>query len=299
MASNLKIHHLRDFVAIAQHESVRGAARALGQAQPAVSRSLRELERELGTPLVNRHARGIVLTETGQRFLVRARAAMEEIRRGTEEAQHSLGITKGNVAVGLSSAAMLGLLPSAVRSFRKKHPEVRLRIAEGVFPTLESRLRDGTLDFYIGPPPASLPREYQSELYFHNERAVVARKRHPFSEVRSLRELTGATWIMTGLRQREEEEFEELFNAYELPAPTDLIRAESILAVLTLLASTDSLALLPRQWTDSQLFKGVVEPVKVREKLLAPDIVMIRRAAVPLTPMAEAFANLLLRAAST
>ena len=77
-----KFHHLRDFVAIARADSVRSAARTLGLTQPALTRSLRELELEIGGVLCERHARGIVLTPLGERFLVRAQASLEELRRG-------------------------------------------------------------------------------------------------------------------------------------------------------------------------------------------------------------------------
>lgn len=297
MKPNLKLHHLRDFVAIARQQSVRGAARALGLAQPAITRSLRELERELNASLVERHARGVVLTEVGKRFLLRAHSAMEEIRRAGEEVAQLGGLSLGSVSVALSTAPMLALLPSAAGSFRASHPQVHLRLIEGAFPTVETRLLDGDLDFYIGPAPQSLPRAFRSELYFKNERVVVARLNHPLAKARSLKQLTGSDWLLTGLRERVEQEFEELFSAYKLPTPQAMMRVESTLGMLSIITSTDCLALLPRQWTDSPLFKGALLPIPVKEKLLAPDIVLIARAGVPLTPVAEQFAVLLQRAA--
>lgn len=296
MKPNLKLHHLRDFVAIAEQQSVRGAARVLGLAQPAITRSLRELERELNASLVERHARGVVLTDVGKRFLIRAHSAMEEVRRAGEEVAQLTGATAGNVSIALSTAPMLALVPSAVRSFRQSHPDVHVRMIEGVFPTVESRVLDGDLDFYLGPAPAHLPRELRSELYFKNERVVVARKQHPLLGARSLKQLIDSDWILTGLRERTEQEFEELFSAYQLPTPRAMMRVESTLGLLSVIGSTDSLALLPRQWTDSPMFKAVLEPIPVAEKLMAPDIVLIARAGVPLTPVAEQFAVLLLRA---
>ena len=67
--------------------------------------------------------------------------------------------------------------------------------------------------------------------------------------------------------------------------------------LLALLASSDALAFLPRQWADTPLFNGVLEPIAVRESLMAPDIVQVTRAALPLTPAAERLSMLLLRAA--
>ena len=290
----LKLHHLRDFVAIAQAQSVRGAARSLGLAQPALTRSLRELEQHLGVQLLQRHARGVVLTAEGERYLVRARSAMEEMRRGKEEAQQLGGDMQGTVAAALSSAAMLALLPPAYTAFRRDCPQVRLRLLEGAFPSLETRLRDGSVDFYIGPRPERFDRQaFQLEPCFTNQRQIVVRKGHPLSQATSLRELVDADWLLTGFRERFEQELEEQFEAHGLPTPRMLTRVDSMLGMLSLLTATDAVALLPRQCADSPMFKPLIHPVPVREALAAPDIVLITRAGLPLTPAAERIASLL------
>ena len=113
----------------------------------------------------------------------------------------------------------------------------------------------------------------------------------------SLKALVDAQWLLTGLREREEQEYEELFGTYGLPAPKMRMRMDSTMGLLSMVWSTDMLVLLPRQWTDAPMFKGVLEEIKVKEKLLAPDIVLLARAGVPLTPLAERLAVLLQRAA--
>src|SRR5258708_14249978 len=77
----LKLHQIRDLLAVAEKGSLRAAARHLGLAQPSISRSIRELERELGVPLLERRARGTVLTPSGRLFARRASAAPSELRR--------------------------------------------------------------------------------------------------------------------------------------------------------------------------------------------------------------------------
>lgn len=294
----IKLHHLRDFVAIAQARSVRGAARSLGLAQPALTRSLRELEQHLGAQLLDRHSRGVALTPHGERFLLRANAAMEEVRRGTEELQQLGGSLQGAVTAALSSAAMLALLPKAFSNFRADCPDVRLRLMEGAFPALEPRLRDGTLDFFVGPRPERLDRQaFQVETWFENQRRIVVRKGHPLAGVQSLRDLVDADWVLTGLRERFEQELEEHFNAHDLPVPRLLTRVDSMLGMLSLVTSTDAIALLPRQVCDSPMFAPLITVVAVREPVGAPDIVLITRAGMPLTPAAERLATLLRRAA--
>lgn len=293
-----KFHHLRDFVAIARAESVRSAARSLGLSQPALTRSLRELELEIGAALCERHARGIVLTPLGERFLVRAQASLEELRRGMEEANQIAGHMQGHVAVALSSVPVLTALPTAFADFRKACPDVRLRIVEGLFPAVEPLLRDGRLDFYLGPrPERTFGSSYRIELMFHNERIVLARKGHPLQEVRSVAGLLDAEWIVTGLRGRLEEEFEEQFAALKLPVPRRFTVVESMLGLLSLVATTDALAFMPRQWADTPLFRDLLQPIAVQETLMAPDIVQVIRARMPLTPAAEKFSVLLQRAA--
>jgi LysR family transcriptional regulator of abg operon len=294
-----KLHHLRDFVAIANAKSVRSAARSIGLAQPVLTRSLQELERELGVSLFERHVRGMALTASGERFLMRAQAALEEVRRGCEEAGQLQGRMQGNVSVALSGALMMTLLPAAYGDFRKACPDVSLRLVEGLFPAVEPRLRDGRLDFYMGPrPERALGGGYQVQLLFKNERMVLARKGHPLAREKTLERLLDADWIVVGLRERVEEEFEEQFSALGMRNPKLLTIAESMLGLIALLSTTDALALLPRQWAESTLFKDVIEPIKVREPLIGPDIVEVTRAKFSLTPAAEKFATLLRRAAA-
>jgi LysR family transcriptional regulator of abg operon len=77
----MKLHHLRDIVAIAERGGLRAASRHLQIAQPALTRSLSELERELGAPLFERHSRGMALTAMGRAFVPRATAILNEVRR--------------------------------------------------------------------------------------------------------------------------------------------------------------------------------------------------------------------------
>lgn len=294
----MKLHHLRDFIAIANANSVRGAARALGLAQPALTRSLRELEKEVGASLVERHARGVVLTAAGSAFLARATAAVEELRRGKEEISQLGRDYRGSVTVGLSSAAFLALVPEAYAAFRRAMPLIHLHLIEGLFPALEPQLRDGRLDFFVGPrPEGALPEHYRLDLLFRNERVVVCRAGHPRRNVRSLKALTDDEWVLAGLRGRVEQEFEEQFQALGLPSPRAITQGDSFLALVTLLNAGDAYAFVPRQWADTEVVNHGIAIVPVKETLQGPDIVQIARAGLPLTPAAERFATLMQRAA--
>ena len=295
----MKLHQLRNLVAVADANSIRGAARSLGLAQPAITRGLRDLEKELGVPLLERHGKGISLNVYGQSFVVRARSILQDVERGREEIGQLQGKSMGKVSLGLSSAVFLSLVPEVYKIFRKSYPDVHLSLLEGLFPSLEPQLKNGSLDFYIGPRPlGELDKIYTLQLLFYNKRVVVCRRGHPLAKARSLRELIDAEWIMTGLRQPLEIEFEEQFSLHGLTAPKSVTETLTTLPVATMLASTDALAFLPQQWVNNNIFKDSLQEIPVEEALSGPDIVLIRRSALPLTPLAEKLATLFERASA-
>ena len=296
----MKLHQLRNLVAVADASSIRAAARAQGLAQPAITRGLRDLEKELGVPLLERHGKGVSLSVYGQAFVVRARSILQDVERGRQEIEQLKGSGAGKVSAGLSSAVFLSLVPEVYASFRKSHPDAQVSLTEGLFPALEPQLRNGSLDFYIGPRPlGELDHSYDMQLLFKNRRAVVGRRGHPLAHVRSLQGLIDAEWIMTGLRQPVEIEFEEQFAVHGLPTPKSVTQTLTTLPVVALLTSTNALAFLPQQWVTSAIFKTSLQEIPVTEALAGPDIVFVKRSSLPLTPLAETLATLFERACGT
>lgn len=292
----MKLNQIRDVVAIAERGGLRAAARFLVVAQSALTRSVRELERELGSPLFERDARGMVLTPVGRLFVQRASSAMNELRRAQEEILQARGGTHGTVVVGLSIMPHVGMLPGALPLFRQRFPGVVLKVIEGLYPDIEPGLRDGTVDFYVGAAPQGVVAPgLVSEVLFENTRVIVGRKGHPLASARSLKSLTSAEWLTPSLTVNAAEDLNALFAAFELPPPKVMLQAHSAMSVLVALTSTDLLAMLPAQWKDLPLTHDALQVISVREKLPAPSIVFVRRADLPLTPSADFFSDMLRR----
>ncbi|MCP4562419.1 MAG: LysR family transcriptional regulator [Bosea sp.] len=295
----MKLDHFEEVVAIAERGSMRAAARHLQIAQPALTRSLALLERELGAPLFERRARGVVATPLGEAFVARARSILTEIRRTREEVEQLRGAGTGTVTVGLSIAAHLALLPPSLRPFRARYPDIRLHIIEGFYPTLEERLRDGTVDFYIGPDGGAQPvPQLSREVLFHNRRIVLCRAGHPLAAATSLRELVGQDWVTTSITADASDEINDFFARHRLPPPRLAVRSQSALTLLTCLANSDLLAMVPAQWERFEMTGQALITIKVEEKLTAPPLVLIRRSDLPLTPAALHLLDLMRRATS-
>lgn len=289
----MKLAHLSIITAVAERGSLRAAARQLGVAQPAITRSIREIEGELGVPLFERRARGTVLTPMGEMFLKRATVALGELRRAREEIAEAKGQATGQVTVALSTAAQIALFPHALSAFRKRYPQVKLSIRDGLFPTIEAKLKEGVLDFYVGPLPEFAPaNEFIVEKLFDNTRVILARPGHPLGKARSLADLVDARWITTAVTVDSSAELEPLFARHGLPAPIVEMHLASGMALIPAVANTDLLIMVPEQWVSLPLASRRLRVLDIAEPLPAPPICLITRARLPLTPAAQAFADL-------
>lgn len=294
----MKLNHLRDVLAVAERGSLRAAARHLGVAQPALTRSIQELERELGVPLFERQPTGVVVTRMGELFVRRANAVRSELQRAREELEQIRGETHGRVSVCMSTVPHIALLPYALPAFRARYPDVHLDMNEGLYPMVETSLRSGIVDVYIGPPPAEPRSEILVEKLFDNTRVILCRKGHPLAHARTLRELIDAQWLSTSVFLKADEELAPLFNEYGLPAPRLAVQAHSALTMLVAMAYSDLLAMMPVQWTEFALTRDALQKIDVVEPLPAPPICISRRAGLPLTPAGEYFCDMIRRASA-
>jgi DNA-binding transcriptional LysR family regulator len=142
----VELRHMQAFVALAEERHFGRAAERLQIAQPPLSRQIRELERELGTELIDRSTRPVRLTVAGEVFLERARIAVREAHRASERARWG---SRGQLA-WLSVAGLPwgfnGILLAAARAFGVRRPGVRLELSTTTPALQADSLRDGALD---------------------------------------------------------------------------------------------------------------------------------------------------------
>jgi DNA-binding transcriptional LysR family regulator len=287
----MRLNQLRDFVATVDRGSLRAAARAIGVSQPAITKSIRQLENELHVQLLQRNARGASLTEAGKAFLARARVIQAELRKAQDDLQLLSGGRQGTVAFGMAPAACMVLVPEAMLQFRREYPRAKVRIVEGVNPALLPLVRDETLDFSVGQAPsARADYALRFKPLFRPRLAIVGRRGHPLRAAKSLRDLAGASWLMfypsgTGAT------LEKAFAAAGLPLPDAIVQCESYAAALALLTKTDVLGLLIPQVTTEFLRHGHLQVFGVQEDIPAPLVGLYARVDAPLTPAAAALAQ--------
>jgi DNA-binding transcriptional LysR family regulator len=147
----MELRHLRYFIAVAEERSVTRAAERLWLAQPGLSRQIRDLERELGAQLFERHARGVELTDVGERFLERARTAVAAVNSAGATVRDAEAGVVGTVRLGIVLGASWHLTGSVLDEFARARPRVELTLLEGYGGTLWHELREGRIDALISP----------------------------------------------------------------------------------------------------------------------------------------------------
>ena len=210
------------------------ARRALGVTQPAISSIVRELEQELGVPLVVRSVKGIELTDYGSAFAIRARLIVEEIQRTRDEIEQLRLGTTGSVSIAVSPTVALTLLPRAFAAFSRDLPGATLNVDDALTATDLARLRDGSLDFIVTHQLSNAipdPDEFASIPLFRTAFAVVARSRHRLARARSLRGVD-AQWCVPRYGDGGDDLVRSIFKPFGIDVPKRVVHCPSFAATL-------------------------------------------------------------------
>jgi DNA-binding transcriptional LysR family regulator len=155
----MDLKHLRAAVAVADHLHFGHAAAALGVAQPPLSQQVKALETELGVTLFERTTRAVALTPAGEAFAADARAALSMVDSAVRRARAAGRGESGELVIGMVGSSVQHPLPTIIRAFRARYPDVALTFH--VLPTVTQveRLRAAALDLGLLRPPLPGPAD--------------------------------------------------------------------------------------------------------------------------------------------
>lgn len=294
----IKLRHVEVLISLSEAGSIRAAARLLRLSQPALSKVIRQMENDFNVPLIARTPRGAILTEFGQTILAHARAVQADVRRLEDEIDRLRGRQKGTIAVAVAPLASTLIIPAVLPAFCAKYPEIEVKVSEGIYPTVLAPLRDGLLDFSVGPtPPTFLAAELDVELLLEAEIVVAGRFGHPAGKARSLRELTKRNWLTLGPAGSLGDLFIEAFESRGLKPPKATIKSESFATVLALIETTDFLCVLPRKLVAPWQVQKRLQAIEIADELPKSRIALIKRSTIPLSPAAQHLSTLIRRRA--
>lgn len=250
LLSRLKLRQLRLLTAIADEGTVLKGSQALNIAQPAATKSIKELEDALGVRLFDRSSRGVTPTDFGRVMIKHAKLILTQLRHAGEELQSLEEGLSGRVHVGTLLAASTSLLPRALARLRERRPGIAVTVDEGTIDRLMPGLRTGDIDVVLGRLPEYREREgLQQQVLYLDTVSIMVREGHPLTQRSglTLADLIDQAWVMPPPQTSLRRQVDHAFRHEGLEPPNDVIESVSILTNHALLMNTDMLATMPHQ----------------------------------------------------
>ena len=289
----MKTHQLRAFLAVVDHGSVRGAARALHMTQPAVTQAIKELEAIAGVQLFHRGTTGVTPTIFGHALDKRARLICAEIDRAGDELEQIRDGAKGIVSIAISTAAALDVLPPAFAHFRKTYANVELRLNEASIPSSLPKLLNGEIEFIVSQVlPGTLP-EWEVRCLYKTSMIAAVRTGHPILQERLSPDLPAAEWLLPYDGDSGPELVQRLFSGGYVRPPSQIVRCTSTAMGLRLVGESDLIGVFVKTMVLREFpHYGLVE-LPLPHPLSPLEVCVVQRKHAVLTPAAQNFLDCL------
>jgi DNA-binding transcriptional LysR family regulator len=289
----LSLHDLRVLMVVAQAGSMSGAARLLATSQPAVSRSIGELEHALGVRLLDRSAKGVEPTPFGRALLKRGTAIFDELSHGIKDIRFLSGGTQGEVTIGASIAIAEGLVANVISRISRTHPRITFQIHATDTATAYRALLDRRVDLavahIIDPPAGNL---MDVEPLLDDPQVVVAGAHNPLARRRrlSLAQLAGEPWVLPLPDQPYGAVVLEAFRAQGLQLPPTIVGSTLPLRT-TLLVTGLFVSMVPRVVMQFPPKNLMLKTLPIELPGTARTLALITLKNRTLNPLAHLFAN--------
>lgn len=236
LRSNLKLKHLQLIVALDEFRHLGRSAEFLSLTQPAVSKSLAEIERLFGLDLFVRSTRGTEPTPYGQKVVRFARSVLADFDRTREDIATVASGGAVRIRAGAMVVATPGLLAGAVARLKLESPHTTVSIEEGDLSRLLPRLRVGELDFIVGRlEPGYAAPDLETEALYEEPMKVIVAPHHPLSRRRRLHwsDLASQPWVVPPAWASSRMKLVQVFYRHGLAPPADIIESASFLVTLS------------------------------------------------------------------
>ena len=295
LASRLRLRHLNCFVAIAQERTLARAAARLHLSQPAVSKTLVELEQWAGVRLVERGRNGAALTVQGEHFLRYALDATRAVEASASALARHEAHAVPAVRLGALPTVATALVPEALLRFKALFAHVGVKIHTDSNAELLRAVKAGDLDLMVGrmAEPAMMQGVSFEYLYTESLR-VVARAGHPLAGegvAPALDAVLGFPLVIAGERTAPRHHTEAFFETHGLSVPEGAIETQSASVARLIVAGSDAVWIVPQRVAQSDIDAGLLVQIDVPAPQGVEPIGILRRSTVALNDATAALSH--------
>jgi DNA-binding transcriptional LysR family regulator len=235
-----KLHDLHVLMAVAQAGNMSKAAALLNTTQPAISRSIAELERTVGVRLLDRNSQGVEVTECGRILLDGGAAVFDELRQAVKNIKMLADPTMGDVRIGCSHFLAGSFVSAVIQRISRQYPRIVFDLVTAQAHSLHRELIERNVDFLIATRWGSpLDERFEFEALFEDRIVIVAGAQNPWARRRKigLSELLNEPWVLPPPSSIIASLALESFRASGLDYPRTIVVTESPQVRLTLPAT--------------------------------------------------------------
>jgi DNA-binding transcriptional LysR family regulator len=250
----MRISQLEAFLAVYSLRSITKAADSLHVSQPALTKTLRLIESELGIRLFDRCPRGVEPTIYGHTLVAHAKHISAEFRSARSQIAAISGGHSGTVRIGASPYVVDDLIPFAVTRIVAKHPKLHVEVISGSLDILLSALETGELDLCVISKIRDICFSNVATIELtQDEFGVIARAGHPLLNKANvtLSDLITYPWVFYGQKFSVASQFANILRAQGLPLPDHITETDSMAYLISHLLRSDSLSYQPRHFAES------------------------------------------------
>lgn len=283
----MELRDLRYFETIAELQHLGQASARLHRTQPALTGSIRRLERECGAALFEKSGRGIRLTEAGRVLLKWAQRTRFDVEDAKRELSAIGSGLSGHVRLGIVPTAAQFLLPGVARRLLQEAPEVTLRTVVGLVDALKPQLFAGELDMVVGTETAPEPGFVSKRLAMDPIVVAAAAGHEVFATRPTLKDLTRYRWALQPPGAPTRDWLDHAFERRGLPKPRVQVETTMLLMLPTLIVETGLLSFISRHHLDGAGRRAGLKEVPVAGAVMRRQLVVTYRANGFLSPAAR------------
>lgn len=290
IARKMPVTHLLNFLSATRCGSINKASDELHISQPALTRSIKQVEERLGVSLLVRTSSGIVPNDFGKVLLPH----LERVEFALQQALYELDALRGTdtrrISFGASPTLVERIIPLALERFTARRPNVTVEFVEGIKQPLLRQLRDGCFDFVImNMSNEEDEPEFLQEELFTDRLTIVANRRHPIARqpTVSLHDLVQCKWVLPTQVSILRPRLDSVFRKEGLDLPGFAIETASLHVAKQLVLRTDRIAAFPSVMVTGEVRKGSLVALEGYWSFIPRAFAIFFRKGVPLSPIAK------------
>ena len=285
----------RVFYYVARYRSFTQAANAMFSNQPNVTRTIKNLENQLGCTLFERSNRGVSLTPEGERLFAHVSVAFEQLQAGEEELAGDKLLQSGVISIGVSEVALQCLLLPALKSFHALHPGIRLRVTNHSTPQALAALKNGLVDIAVVTSPTGCkpPLKLASLKRFREVAVCSSAFPELIGRPVSIRSLAEYPIILLGSHTMTHEFYSAYFTSHDLILSPD-IEAATADQILPMVKNDLGVGFVPEDFVSAAPNDGTVHIIDLLEPIPERTICLVKHSGRALSIAARELERMLL-----